>query len=777
MERRVLILRTGGDSEHGWYGDMLSQLADLTVTVTRDQVVPPCGAVSYCLPPNTSWSPTLVTDQRNGVTGHDEDSLTCLATRVHEALDTCPSPSTCLLSVLWLCDTVPDQPCAPLYGALARAVSWHGASVTVVTKAQVSSPPSWLATLRAELMPQPYLCDCHGLREYVSPSLAWRGSLAFSDTELSHLRIPGYELHCTTDNVDTMMAPAAGTHGPMATRHMSCQLEVVCPVSVSSVLAQPQYLTGERLELRTPMMDEDDISAQFMTSGFEDGDSGYILKLKYSLDKPKTDPNLLKTDNWKKQIIECKFSEEAPEGHLGCDVHSINILVFDEDEKEDSDCSRATHKKTALVLKNVEDLGHLYNLRQSLSRQETNIDDIDSLVTGLRKFEFDSSNLTRLRNHIRKVQNKVVQILTECQHSMLTEYKLEDILIAVQEEIMKNVDNVIKANGNVNKDDIVSVAKSMESSQKKVNQNDNIEDWQEVRFLKYLSLYSEKEEQERVAAARMMKPNDEEYVLLEAKELIKYFDQNGLAAKSLEEVDVKLKNCPLRPQKGREEYEGLMSQHFDPIPDTDFSLKGFKFKEEKDFSVVEFTQYHDVYYNTGLASENHDLQSKNYRDCMVGPHRETKSTFSTNDNSSTRMKVISKKSSDQSIKASDKQPIQQRRSSPRKKVSQPLANIANNKKHSKMIATTKRQSLDKSDSKLNVSKGSDKGDSSSRRRSGHGQESWNGELSEVNRTKLRVAVSTALLGNKIKEDNPLFKKCFPKLFNICKMYLQDGPDE
>ena len=451
--------------------------------------------------------------------------------------------------------------------------------------------------------------------------------------------------------------------------------------------------------------------------------------------------------------------------------------MFDEEHREDSDCSRATHKKTAVVLQNVEDLGHLYNLRQSLSRQETNIDDIESLVTGLRKFEFDSGNLTRLRSHIRKVQSKVVQILTECDHSMLSEHKLEDILIAVQEEIMKNVENVIKANGNVNKEDIGKVAKSMEASSKnKVIQNDNTDDWQEVRFLKYLSLYSEKEEQERIAEAKLMKPNDEEYVLLEAKELIKYFDANGLAAKDLEEVDVKLKNCPLRPQKGRGEYEDMMSQHFDSIPDTDFSLKGFKFKEEKDFSQVEFTQYHDVYYNTGLVAENHDLQSKNYRDCMVGPHRETKSTFSINDNSSTRMKVISKKSSDQSIKAPDKQPIQQRRSSPRKKISHPLANIAN-KKPSKLIATAKRQSLDKSDSKLNVSKGSDKGDSSSRRRSGHGQESWNGELSEVNRKKLRVAVYTALLGNKIKEDNPLFKKCFPKLFNICKMYLQDGPDE
>ena len=43
-----------------------------------------------------------------------------------------------------------------------------------------------------------------------------------------------------------------------------------------------------------------------------------------------------------------------------------------------------------------------------------------------------------------------------------------------------------------------------------------------------------------------------------------------------------------------------MKKTFDRIPDTDFSLKGFRFKEEQDFSSIEFTQFHDVYYNTGI---------------------------------------------------------------------------------------------------------------------------------------------------------------------------------
>ena len=53
----------------------------------------------------------------------------------------------------------------------------------------------------------------------------------------------------------------------------------------------------------------------------------------------------------------------------------------------------------------------------------------------------------------------------------------------------------------------------------------------------------------------------------------------------------------------------------------------------------------------------------------------------------------------------------------------------------------------------------------------------NGELTEVNTKKLREAVYDALVGNSIERTNPLFKKCFPKLFNICKMYALEGPDE
>jgi len=40
-----------------------------------------------------------------------------------------------------------------------------------------------------------------------------------------------------------------------------------------------------------------------------------------------------------------------------------------------------------------------------------------------------------------------------------------------------------------------------------------------------------------------------------------------------------------------------------------------------------------------------------------------------------------------------------------------------------------------------------------------------------------IAVYDALHRSKVDEKNPLFKKCFPKLFQICKMYVLEGFDD
>ena len=151
----------------------------------------------------------------------------------------------------------------------------------------------------------------------------------------------------------------------------------------------------------------------------------------------------------------------------------------------------------------------------------------------------------------------------------------------------------------------------------------NPEEWQERRFLRYLVILPSRmstmtcrfldahsKVHDKKDTANLLAPSDQEYVVLEAKELLKFFDKNGGASRALEEALAKNKNCPLRPQKTDCEYEKFMVDNFDKMTTKeakqegqDFQFSGFKFKgsnlEQTNFSQVEFTQYHDVYYNTG----------------------------------------------------------------------------------------------------------------------------------------------------------------------------------
>ena len=242
-------------------------------------------------------------------------------------------------------------------------------------------------------------------------------------------------------------------------------------------------------------------------------------------------------------------------------------------------------------------------------------------------------------------------------------------------------------------------------------------------------------------------------MILEAKELLKYFDKNGLPSKMANTVEVRNKNCSVKPQKTTEEYNSMISENFDLVSSEEFCFKGFKLRENMDFSKVEFTQYHDVYYNTGVSSEVEDIERKNYRDCMVGPHRETKSTFSTADSGpTTRIKVAGRR----------KAP---RRSSPTRKP-KPGGGEA--------VSVGVRPPPARPSEGRRSTDGGRKENTRNGREKAKGD---NGELSEVNTKKLRIAVYNVLLRNSIEEDNPLFKKCFPKLFNICKMYALEGLDE
>ena len=96
MEKRLLVLRSHESSSSSESADLLARLGDLEASHS-----------SYCLPPASAWTPGPLTPEPGlgPAYTHTEESLGRLAGAVHQALDLLPAPGTCLLSLLWLCDT------------------------------------------------------------------------------------------------------------------------------------------------------------------------------------------------------------------------------------------------------------------------------------------------------------------------------------------------------------------------------------------------------------------------------------------------------------------------------------------------------------------------------------------------------------------------------------------------------------------------------------------------------------------------------------------------
>ena len=778
MERKVVILRTvqAADTVTTTLTDFFQKLMN-EVREMLDVAADPGGGegddeeilavrdVTCCVPPCSSWSTsTLTTEPPYSLSHH---SLLSLAESLHSLMDSLPPPGTFLLSILWLCDSPPVTVDPQLYGALQRAVSWHAAQVSVICQEEEPSQPAslpWLQALRAETLPASYLCHCHGLQEFLSPSLVWRGNLAFYDhTSLNFLTLPGYELHLQQDQLQSMTSKLKKTNKKYKARplqrYFSGQLEVVSIVSVSEVLSSPQLLSGQKVILKTSSLESDDCSDQFMTSAFSNPDTGLIVKLKFSYDKPKCDANVLKTGNWKQSIINCDFSSGPPCQVMASDVDSLNFFVYEEPGVE-GDCSRNTLQKTGIVLDN--DLTQLYCLKQSLRQQMTDSHEYEAAVRGIKTCHLEDWKVIQVRQYVRKVQTHVLKALHERESEVLENNDISDILVSIQSKILTDV-GLTSSCRDVDLDDIL-VRCSHRQSLGEVDP----EDFQERNFLRYLASCKEKQEQEEQAQSKLLKPNEEDYVILEAKELLKYFDQNGLPSKPLNQFDVKNRNFNLKPQKSKEEYTLMISENFDVVPSDEFSLKGFRFREGEDFSAVEFTQYHDVYYNTGTSAEINDTKCKNYRDCMVGPHRETKSTFSTGDTSTTRLKVPSLKST------VDTENISQRKS-PRKRLPEAVRDRRSQEGSRKDQAGTMRRGSDSGrQDQAGPRRSTDGGRQDQGRRKSAGE---TGELTDINTRKLRTAIYDVLMKNNIDQNNPLFKRCFPKLFNICKMYALEGPDE
>ena len=288
-------------------------------------------------------------------------------------------------------------------------------------------------------------------------------------------------------------------------------------------------------------------------------------------------------------------------------------------------------------------------------------------------------------------------------------------------------------------------------------------------FFRFLEAHDEivAKEKEKKEGANLLAPPDHDYVVLEAKELMKYFTKEGEPSKELQEVRASSRRCLQRPQKTKEEYTSFLQDNFDRVEKDDFQFSGYKFKgsnlDGSSFSTVEFTQYHDVYYNTGDGAETQDRECKERKDQLVGMARETGSTISAVSQPQ-RIKVEKKTTAPASLTS--------RRSSPRKALapipSSPL------KVEAKGLANLGKSKAEKSKVAQNPGRRSLVASSSGGNKDSQKKKDTGGDLTDTNRKKLRTAVYESLLRKNIMEKMPLFRPCFAKLFNICKMYVIDN---
>jgi len=815
MERRVVVLKTPSTSSSI---SSISSLDDSFIEAVNKQlgdVVAACGAG----PPSSplSSSPPLLRQlpgEEEAWRDHLQVTPTIcssseVAASLHSLLSSLPSPSTCLTSLLWVCTSPPTTLDPHLYGALLRAVTWCRAHLLLLTPTSCSPLPEWVEELGPTAAPLDSLWPDTGLSLHLSPLTLWRGQVAFyhqdPTTGPGLLPLGDCELRCPP--APALPTPDAGIFPTEATRHLAPSLEVLSSPALSSL---PRHLlTPHTLHL---VCGPGKVS-EYLTSHLASPGSSLLLRLSYSTDPPRSDPTLRSTEHWRSTIVDGGWEPRLPGPQLGTQVSSFHLLVHHDPLLRPTSSNYTT--MVAVLLRPTSSLSPLLP-RPSLPLPSAT-DELPPLV-GLPLISVPPGVLPQVRRWVEEVRKEVVRLLP-----VGTE-EVEELLEAVQEKVVEGVLGQVEVTVRALEE------VDLRGKESRREEEGNPEDWQEKRFLRFLASHGQVAEQEREQreGRSLLAPSDHDWVLLEAKELVKFFDASGGSVRPLEEARPRNGNCPLRcwrvlvqvlegagaglhhgaveytkhnmknkssrPQKSVQEYGRLMEENFDRLEGQDFQFSGFKFRgsnlepppagEGGPFTRVEFTQYPDVYYNTGDPAERYDWECKERKDKLVGAVRETASTFSAVSQpqklrverrpSSTSIPLSSNPSSS-SIPPSTLPPSN-RRTSPRKR---PEGRAAHQKARPPAAGgDTKRRSGGaeaRSGGEARRSGGAEES-----RRGGGGEESRRGgggevstDLSDVNRKKLRSSVYESLMGKDIQEKSPLFRPCFTKLFSIVKMYVID----
>ena len=261
------------------------------------------------------------------------DGIEMLGDDIHAVLDDLPqnAPYDCLLDVLWFTDAVPKDRKIPsnLFGALKRAVEWHGAAIHVVTaeRRQDLNKFNYLKELKAEL-----IFDISDLQEYLRSKLFWRGVIAFfDDSSMSFVHTnTAYELRDDSVKSDSDFEKLAATNAQLSQR-----LKVVTKCSMSTIPAY--FFTKTRFVLRTWLQsNKEECSSDDLFADEELFGSGNCLIAKLERYESKNDAmsfHMKKskhrtTDTWREAVRNGAYTLDLDNDLMGKTLLSTYFVIY-----------------------------------------------------------------------------------------------------------------------------------------------------------------------------------------------------------------------------------------------------------------------------------------------------------------------------------------------------------------------------------------------------------------------------------------------------------------
>jgi len=709
------------------------------------------GDEIYCAVAPDLWTRlSSVADIKNRIKTRKSFShkreMDLLGAVLHESLDDLSAPGRSLLNVVWVCDKVPENPSDALFSALYRAVSWHGGHLTVISSSKSTKYPDWIHDLRAEMLPVSYLSGCHGLGEYVSPSLVWRGNLSVLDPVHGNTNIQGYELHFQRDLLDLVLQKISlakletKENQTEKLRHFGLNLELMCSVDPCSVPAS--VLSRHHFNLVTPLLEDDGLSEYLFEAGFQGPRMGYIARLRVadSLDPKAVVRN---KDNWGKRILDGTALEDNDDTFLGSNLDALHFLIYNDSSVANATSSRSVLQRPAVLLHSSEQLssGLLTGSWRTAGFSNADTETVPT-ETGVKQFNVQSDiGLTALYAYKRNVCAKVLEYMLEQRHELVHSLETEDLVACVDAALSKVV-SVLEESTSLNP----------EHRHCKGLVNTVHEDTAAKRVLTNGKQVETKDNKAEGESKPEKLWDPESRIVLEAKEIIRFFDSvTGAASPNLDLESIGSPGGGGTKQSSHKQYTRLFKQHYQPVQD---EYKGFKYTGN-DFQEFEQKRYKDVFYANGPEADQFDKDFKKKRDMFIGMSRETATTLDT-DKVPAKLKVGG--STNNSTAGSRAGSVAgSRRSSPRKNIGKKTWHSPRKSAGSALARQNKlppRGALQGGGARQNIRGQPDVGVKSA---------------AEMRKKKLRVAVMTALLEKGIKENNPIFRKSFSTLFKLCEV--------